>query len=114
MTRRLFTLSAAAAAAALIAPVLGSGSGQVGAGDLQTLRLGDQIRVADLRLTCGVVRRSGGTVLECVRDEPRRNTYGVRLRRGGVTVFRFERPALAQTVFRAADGERQFAVCSRP
>lgn len=77
------------------------------------LRVGDVVRVGGTDVECAVVRRAGRPAFECVKVGRRAGTYGVQLRRQSVAVFRFEREAVAQTVFRAEHGKRRFTVCAR-
>jgi hypothetical protein len=62
---------------------------------------GDLIQVAQTHISCGVLRRSGANVIQCVAPPPLRGTYGAVMSDRRVLVVRFRSNTTAKIVFTA-------------
>ena len=73
------------------------------------VNLGDLVQVAGTRVSCGVIRRSGATVLQCLAPPPLRGTYGTLMGDKRVLVVRFRNDTTAKVVFTAIQKRRSLA-----
>ena len=62
---------------------------------------GDLVQVAQTHISCGVLRRSGANVIQCVAPPPLRGTYGAVMSDRRVMVVRFRNNTTAKIVFTA-------------
>jgi hypothetical protein len=65
------------------------------------VNVGDLIQVAGTHVSCGVIRRSGANVIQCVAPPPLRGTYGALMGDRRVLVVRFRNNRTAKIVFTA-------------
>ena len=73
------------------------------------VNLGDLVQVAGTHVSCGVIRRSGATVLQCLAPPPLRGTYGTLMGDKRVLVVRFRNDTTAKVVFTAIQKRRSLA-----
>jgi hypothetical protein len=73
------------------------------------VNLGDLVQVAGTHVSCGVIRRSGATVLQCLAPPPLRGTYGTLMGDKRVLVVRFRNDTTAKVVFTAVQKRRSLA-----
>ena len=73
------------------------------------VNLGDLVQVAGTHVSCGVIRRSGVTVLQCLAPPPLRGTYGTLMGDKRVLVVRFRNDTTAKVVFTAIQKRRSLA-----
>jgi hypothetical protein len=73
------------------------------------VNLGDLVQVAGTHVSCGVIRRSGATVLQCLAPPPLRGTYGTLMGDKRVLVVRFQNDTTAKVVFTAIQKRRSLA-----
>jgi hypothetical protein len=73
------------------------------------VNLGDLVQVAGTHVSCGVIRRSGATVLQCLAPPPLRGTYGTLMGDKRVLVVRFRNDTAAKVVFTAIQKRRSLA-----
>jgi len=74
------------------------------------VNVGDLIQVAGTHVTCGVLRRSGANVIQCLAPPPLRGTYGTLMGDRRVRVIRFRNNTTAKVVFTAIQ-KRRSLVC---
>lgn len=74
---------------------------------------GDLIQVAQTHITCGVLRRSGANVIQCVAPPPLRGTYGAVMSDRRVLVVRFRNNTTAKIVFTATQRKSASACRAR-
>jgi hypothetical protein len=72
---------------------------------------GDLIQVAQTHISCGVLRRGGANVIQCVAPPPLRGTYGAVMGDRRVLVVHFRNNATAKIVFTAT--QRKTATACR-
>lgn len=65
------------------------------------VNVGDLIQVAQTHISCGVLRRSGANVIQCVAPPPLRGTYGALMSDRKVLVLHFRSNTTAKVVFTA-------------
>src|SRR5439155_11587515 len=65
------------------------------------VNLGDLVQVAGTHVSCGVLRRSGANVIQCVAPPPLRGTYGAWMSDRRVLVLHFRNNTTAKVVFTA-------------
>jgi hypothetical protein len=65
------------------------------------VNVGDLIQVAQTHISCGVLRRSGANVIQCVAPPPLRGTYGALMSDRKVLVLHFRNNTTAKVVFTA-------------
>ena len=63
--------------------------------------VGDLIQVAGTHVSCGVIRRGGANVIQCVAPPPLRGTYGALMGDKRVVVVHFRNNTTAKIVFTA-------------
>lgn len=73
------------------------------------VNLGDLVQVAGTHVSCGVLRRSGANVIQCVAPPPLRGTYGTVVGDRRVLVIRFRNDTTAKVVFTAIQKRRSSA-----
>jgi hypothetical protein len=71
--------------------------------------VGDLVQVAGTHVSCGVVRRSGANVIQCLAPPPLRGTYGTVMGDRRVVVLRFRNNTSAKVVFTAIQKRRSLA-----
>jgi len=72
--------------------------------------VGDLIQVAQTHISCGVLRRSGANVIQCLAPPPLRGTYGTLMGDRRVRVIRFRNNTTAKIVFTATQ-KREASTC---
>jgi hypothetical protein len=65
------------------------------------VNVGDLIQVAGTHVSCGVIKRSGANVIQCVAPPPLRGTYGALMGDKRVLVVHFRNNTTAKIVFTA-------------
>jgi hypothetical protein len=70
---------------------------------------GDLVQVAGTHVSCGVLRRSGANVIQCVAPPPLRGTYATLMGDRRVLVVRFRNDTTAKVVFTAIQKRRSLA-----
>ena len=73
------------------------------------LNVGDLVQVAGTHVSCGVIRRSGANVIQCLAPPPLRGTYGTMMGDRRVVVLRFRNNTSAKVVFTAIQKRRSLA-----
>jgi len=73
------------------------------------VNLGDLVQVAGTHVSCGVLRRSGANVIQCVAPPPLRGTYGTVVGDRRVLVIRFRNDTTAKVLFTAIQKRRSSA-----
>ncbi len=73
------------------------------------VNVGDLVQVAGTHVSCGVLRRSGANVIQCVAPPPLRGTYGTVVGDRKVLVIRFRNDTTAKVVFTAIQKRRSSA-----
>jgi len=73
------------------------------------VNVGDLVQVAGTHVSCGVLRRSGATVIQCLAPPPLRGTYGTLMGDRRVLVVRFRNDSTAKVVFTAVQKRRWLA-----
>jgi hypothetical protein len=73
------------------------------------VNVGDLVQVAGTHVTCGVIRRSGANVIQCLAPPPLRGTYGTLMGDRRVLVVRFRNNTTAKVVFNAIQKGRSLA-----
>jgi hypothetical protein len=71
--------------------------------------VGDLVQVAGTHVSCGVLRRSGANVIQCLAPPPLRGTYGTMMGDRRVVVLRFRNNTSAKVVFTAIQKRRSLA-----
>jgi hypothetical protein len=71
--------------------------------------VGDLVQVAGTHVSCGVLRRSGAKVIQCLAPPPLRGTYGTLMGDKRVVVLRFRNNTTAKVVFTAIQKRRSLA-----
>ena len=74
--------------------------------------VGDLIQVAQTHISCGVLRRSGANVIQCLAPPPLRGTYGTLMGDRRVLVIRFRNNTTAKIVFTATQ-KRGSSTCKK-
>jgi hypothetical protein len=75
------------------------------------LRVGDTVRIDGTKIGCAVARRSGTVMVECVPAGRTPGSYGTLADDRRVLVVRFEKPAVARTVFQARQHDPNPTTC---
>jgi hypothetical protein len=73
------------------------------------VNVGDLVQVAGTHVSCGVIRRSGANVIQCLAPPPLRGTYGTVMGDRRVLVVRFRNNTTAKVVFNAIQKGRSLA-----
>jgi hypothetical protein len=73
------------------------------------VNVGDLVQVGGTHVSCGVIRRSGATVIQCLAPPPLRGTYGTLMGDKRVVVVRFRNDTTAKVVFTAIQKRRSLA-----
>jgi hypothetical protein len=73
------------------------------------VNVGDLVQVAGTHVSCGVLRRSGANVIQCLAPPPLRGTYGTLMGDKRVFVVRFRNDTTAKVVFTAMQKRRSLA-----
>ena len=73
------------------------------------VNVGDLVQVAGTQVSCGVLRRSGANVIQCLAPPPLRGTYGALMGDRRVLVVRFRNDTTAKVVFTAIQKRRSLA-----
>jgi hypothetical protein len=73
------------------------------------VNVGDLVQVGGTHVSCGVIRRSGATVIQCLAPPPLRGTYGTLMGDKRVLVVRFRNDTSAKVVFTAVQKHRSLA-----
>jgi hypothetical protein len=73
------------------------------------VNVGDLVQVAGTHVSCGVIRRSGANVIQCLAPPPLRGSYGTMMGDRRVLVVRFRNNTTAKVVFSAIQKGRSLA-----
>ncbi|MEN3311341.1 MAG: hypothetical protein V7645_670 [Actinomycetota bacterium] len=73
------------------------------------VNVGDLMQVAGTHVSCGVLRRSGANVIQCLAPPPLRGSYGTIMGDKRVLVVRFRNDTTAKVVFTAIQKRRSLA-----